>query len=163
MKHTVIWYFVVLVWYEVLFSYLVLALVFSLTKTLITLSKEQYLQGFNNYRRWLGLPAYKDFYDLSGNTETAKTLAKLYKTVEDVELLTGVLTERFSSKTLPTAKVLSNSFIINAILTNNLTTKHLWVPETFGWVEFFDLMKSTSLKSLVRRNVDIMDVHLYVK
>jgi len=126
-----------------------------LTKTLMALSREHGLQRFNNYRRLLGLPAYNDFFDLSGNSETAKKLAKLYKTVEDVELLTGVLTEKFSSVDLPTAQSLSNSFIINAILTNNLTTKHSWVPDTFGGVEFFHLVKSTTLKSLVLRNVGI--------
>ncbi|XP_060873945.1 prostaglandin G/H synthase 2-like [Metopolophium dirhodum] len=137
-----------------------------LTKTLMTLSREQCLQGFNNYRRRLGLPAYNSFFDPTGNVETATELEKLYSTVEKVELLTGVLTEKSSSGVLPTAKVLSNSFIINAILTNSLTTKQLWTPDTFGGVEFFKLVKSTSLESLVCRNVDNCDElknHRYAK
>ncbi|XP_060871392.1 prostaglandin G/H synthase 1-like [Metopolophium dirhodum] len=128
-----------------------------LTKTLMTLSREQCLQGFNSYRRRLGLPAYNSFFDLTGNVETAIELEKLYSTVEKVELLTGVLTEKSSSGVLPTAKILSNSFIVNAILTNSLTSKHMWAPDTFGGVEFFDLVKSSSLESLVCRNVDNCD------
>jgi len=137
-----------------------------LTKTLMTLSREQCLQSFNNYRRRLGLPAYNSFFDLTGNVKAATELEKLYSTVEKVELLTGVLTEKSSSGVLPTVKILSNSFIVNAILTNSLTTKHMWAPDTFGGVEFFDLVKSSSLESLVFRNVDNCDelkVHRYVK
>ncbi|XP_029345135.1 prostaglandin G/H synthase 2-like [Acyrthosiphon pisum] len=125
-----------------------------LTKTLMILSREQCLQSFNNYRRRLGLPAYKSFFDLTGNVETATALEKLYSTVEKVELLTGVLTEKSSSGVLPTAKVLCNSYIVNAILANSVTTKHLWAPDTFGGVEFFNMVKSTSLESLVCRNMD---------
>ncbi|XP_029348547.1 prostaglandin G/H synthase 1-like [Acyrthosiphon pisum] len=126
-----------------------------LTRTLMTISREHCIQGFNNYRRLLGLPAYNSFFDLTGNNETATELKNLYSTVEDVELLTGVLTERSISGVLPTAKVLSNSFVITAILTNNITAKHSWVPDTFGDVELFNLVKSASLKSLVYRNVDV--------
>jgi len=128
-----------------------------LTKTLMTLSRDQCLQGFNNYRRRLGLHAYNSFFDLTGNVETAIELEKLYSSVEKVELLTGVLMEKSSSGVLPTANVLSNSFIINAILTNRLTTKQSWTPDTFGGVEFFKLVKSTSLESLVCRYVDNCD------
>eukprot|EP00102_Acyrthosiphon_pisum_P017362 XP_008188708.2 PREDICTED: prostaglandin G/H synthase 2-like [Acyrthosiphon pisum] len=137
------------------------------TWTLMKLSREHCLQGFNSYRRLLGLPAYKSFFDLTGNKKTATKLTNLYSTVEEVELLTGVLTEKSSSRALPTAKILTDSFIINAILTNNLTAKHSWAPDTFGGVEFFNLVKSTSLKSLVYRNVDVnrdeLQVHLYAK
>jgi len=137
------------------------------TRTMMKLSRDNCVQRFNNYRRLLGLPAYNSFFDLTGNDETANELRKLYRTVEDVELLTGILTERSSSGALPTAEILSASFIINAILTNNITAKHSWTPNTFGGVEFFDLVKSTSLKSLVYRNVDLnsdeLQVHLYTK
>ncbi|XP_029345912.1 prostaglandin G/H synthase 2-like [Acyrthosiphon pisum] len=138
-----------------------------LTKTLITLSRSYSLQGFNNYRRLLGLPAYNSFLDLTGNHETATKLKNLYGTVDNVELLTGIVTERSRSEALPTAKVLSNSFIINAILTNDLTAKHSWVPYKFGGIEFFELVERTSLESLVYRNVDVnrdeLQISLYAE
>jgi len=140
----------------------------SLTKTLITLSREHNIQGFNSYRRHLGLPAYSNTYDLTDNLETAIALSKLYGTVDNVELLTGMMSEKPSAgDTLSTADVLTNSFIVNAILSNNLTSKHSWVPDTFGGVEFFDLVKSASLKSLVCRNMDVncdeLHVNLYAQ
>jgi len=141
------------------------ALTEKLTKSLMTLSRQKCLQGFNNYRRRLGLAAYNSFFDLTGNTETATELEKLYSSVENVEFLTGVFAEKSSSGVLPTIKVLSNSYLINSILTNHLTTKDSWVPDTFGGIEFFDLVKSTSLNSLVCRNVGLtfeeLQVYLY--
>ncbi|KAL4089107.1 hypothetical protein QTP88_024179 [Uroleucon formosanum] len=125
------------------------ALMEELTMKLMKLSRDQCLQGFNNYRRWLGLAAYNSFFDLTGNIETATELEKVYSTVENVEFVTGMFTEKYSSGVPPTIKVLSYSYIINSILTNHLTSKHSWVPDTFGGVEFFYLVKSTSLKSLV--------------
>jgi len=35
------------------------------------MSKEQCLQEFNYYRKQLGLPAYNNFFNLTGNVETA--------------------------------------------------------------------------------------------
>ncbi|KAL4089100.1 hypothetical protein QTP88_024172 [Uroleucon formosanum] len=133
-----------------------------LIKTLMTLSREQCVQGFNNYRRRLGLAAYDSFFDLTGSNETATELEKVYSSVENVELVTGMLTEKSSSGVLPTIKALSNSYIINSILTNHLTSKHSWAPDMFGGVEFFDLVKSTSLKSLVCRNVGMTFKELQV-
>jgi len=139
----------------------------SQTKTLITLSREHCLQGLNSYRRRLGLPAYSSFHELTGNPETAYKLLRMYGTVENVELLTGLMTEKLSEgDALPTAEVMTNSFIINAILSSNLTAQQSWVPDTFGGVEFFNLVKSTSLKSLVSRNVETrcdFNVNIYTK
>jgi len=136
-----------------------------ITKTLMTLSREKRIQGFNNYRRWLGLAAYNSFLELTGNNETATVLESLYSSVENVELVTGVFAEKSCSGVLPTIKVLSNSYLINSILTNHLTTKDSWVPDTFGGIEFFDLVKSTNINSLVSRNVGMtfeeLQVYLY--
>ncbi|KAL4089103.1 hypothetical protein QTP88_024175 [Uroleucon formosanum] len=118
----------------------------------MTLSREQCLQGFNNYRRRLGLAAYNSFFNLSGNNKTATELEKIYSSVESVEFETGVFTDKSSSGVLPTIKVLSNSYIINSILANHLTSEHSWAPVTFGGVKFFDLVRSATLNSLVFRN-----------
>jgi len=78
----------------------------SQTKTLITLSREHRLQGFYSYIRRLWLPAYSSFYQLTGNSETAFGLFRMHETVENVELLTGMMTEKPSAgDALPTAKV----------------------------------------------------------
>ncbi|XP_022176344.1 prostaglandin G/H synthase 2-like [Myzus persicae] len=137
----------------------------SMTKALITLSREHCLQGFNSYRRRLGLKAYKSIVEMTRNSDTAIPLLELYQTVEKVEFLTGMLAEGTSSQVLSTAEVLTNSYIINAILTNNLTSLDSWVPYTFGGEDCFKLVKTANLKSLVCRNMecDGLDIQLYAK
>lgn len=124
-----------------------------LTKLLIKLSRENGFQSFNNYRRKLGLYPYKNFYELTNNLETAKKLKNLYNNIEDVELLTGILTEKSSYGVASTASFLTNSFIINSILTNPLTSRELWKPDTFGGSEGFNIVKNANIQQLVCNNL----------
>ncbi|XP_060845938.1 prostaglandin G/H synthase 2-like [Rhopalosiphum padi] len=124
-----------------------------LTKTLMKLSREHAVQSFNNYRRRFGLPAYDSFFQLTKNWETADELKNLYQSVDDVELLTGVLTEGSRMGSLPTSTIMTQSFIINAILTNNLTSELSWKPNTFSGDGLFSLVKGTTLRSFVCNNL----------
>lgn len=139
----------------------------TLTKFLMKLSRENAVQSFNNYRRHLGLTAYKSFYQLTGNHATAKLLKLLYGKVENVELITGILTERKDdSYNVPTFTVLTKSFIINSILTNPLNSETLWKAETFGGDVGFHLVESANINNFVCNNlVDkcnefFVDVHV---
>ncbi|XP_025207795.1 prostaglandin G/H synthase 2-like [Melanaphis sacchari] len=138
-----------------------------LTEILMKLSREHSVQSFNNYRRRFGLPKYDSFYHLTNNWKTANGLNYLYKNVDDVDLLTGVMTERSRIGSLPTSTIVTHSFIVNAILTNGLTSEHSWKSDTFGGEQFFDMVKSTTLRSLVCRNLidycDGLNVGLYTK
>lgn len=138
-----------------------------LTKFMMSLSRENAIQSFNNYRRQFGLPAYDSFNSLTGYSETASELANLYETIEDVELLTGVLAERTKSGTVPTVTVMTDSFIVNAILTNDLTSELSWKPKTFGGDIGFHMIKDSNLKSFVCGNLkdtcDGLEIQLYVK
>lgn len=124
-----------------------------LTKFLLELSRENAVQSFNNYRRHLGLTAYGSFHELTGNWDTANALELLYGTVENVELLTGMLTEKKCDHAVPTFTVATNSFIINSIITNPLGSKLMWRPETFGGEFGFHLVKSANLKTFVCNNL----------
>ncbi|XP_025418087.1 prostaglandin G/H synthase 2-like, partial [Sipha flava] len=121
----------------------------SLTKLLMKLSRENAVQSFNRYRRYLGLDAYKSFYELTGNKETAKKLESLYENVDSVELLTGMLAEKISDKAVPTFTVLTNSFIVNSILTNPLYSETLWNTETFDGDYGFSIVKSANIKTFI--------------
>jgi len=123
-----------------------------LTKLMMTMSRENQVQSFNNYRRKLGLFPYKTFFELTRNLETAGKLKALYESVEDVELLTGMLTEANEGHLL-TATAMANSFIINAIMTNPLHDKHSWNPNTFGGNIGFNLVKSANMKTFVSNNL----------
>ncbi|XP_025419562.1 prostaglandin G/H synthase 2-like [Sipha flava] len=124
-----------------------------LTKLLIKLSRENRIKGFNDYRRHFGLRAYKSFYELTENHETANKLISLYGDVDNVELLTGMLTEKKSDNVVPTFTVMINSFIVNSIITNPLGSKELWNADTFGGEYGFDLVKSANIKTLICNNL----------
>lgn len=138
-----------------------------LTMLMIKLSRVNAVQSFNNYRRQFGLPAYDSFYSLTGDSQTAGELANLYESVEDVELLTGVLTEGTRGGAVPTVTVMTDSFIVNAILTNDLVSKLSWKPETFGGNIGFDIIKYSNLESLVCSNLedtcDGLEIQLYAE
>jgi len=71
--------------------------------------------------------------------DRAFELLRMHGTVENViELLTGMMAEKPSAgDALPMAEVMTNSFIINAILSNNHIVKNnSWVSDTFSGVEF---------------------------
>lgn len=123
------------------------------TKLMMKLSRENGLQSFNNYRIQLGLYPYETFYRLTRNWEIAEELKRLYGNVDNVELLTGILLERKSYGVASTASIMTNSFIINSILTNDLTSKILWEPITFGGNEGFDIVKTANIQKLVCNNL----------
>lgn len=135
----------------------------SLTKLLMKLSRENAMQSFNRYRRYLGLDVYKSFYELTGNWKTANKLESLYKNVDDVELLTGILAEKISNKAVPTFTVLTNSFIVNSIITNPLYSESLWNTDTFDGDYGFSMVKSANIKTFICNNlVDTCDNNLIV-
>ncbi|XP_025413807.1 prostaglandin G/H synthase 2-like [Sipha flava] len=126
----------------------------TLTKFLLELSRENAVQSFNNYRRHLGLTAYGSFYQLTGNRDTAKALKLLYGSVENVELMAGMLAERKDDVySVPTFTVVTKSFIINSILTNPLNSETSWKPETFGGDVGFYLVESANIKNFVCNNL----------
>lgn len=143
-----------------------------LTILLMQLSREGVTQSFNNYRRHMGLYAYKNFYDLTRNWEIANKLEKLYDHIEDVELLTGLLTEKPTNGFAPTVTIMMNSFIINSILTNPITSKALWNPVTFGGDDICDddgynIVRNSNIQSFIYNNLadksNNFKVSLYAK
>lgn len=137
-----------------------------LTAFMMELSRKNKLQSFNNYRRRLGLYPYSSFYKLTNNWTTATILKSLYNSIEDVELLTGMITEK-STNSVSTLMALTNSMIINAILTNDLNKKNLWKAETFGGDIGFNIVKSANIETFICNNLvdkcDGLKVKLYAK
>jgi len=123
------------------------------TSLMMKLSRENALQNFNNYRRKLGLLPYKNFYDLTEDEETVKILRELYNNVDDVELLTGMLTEKKKPEMLSTVQVMANSIIVNSILINPLNNEDSWKPETFGGNNGFDIVRSANIETFICNNL----------
>jgi hypothetical protein len=124
-----------------------------LTKILMKMSRENNVQSFNNYRTYLGLRAYKSFYDLTGNRKTAEILEFLYKNVDNVEILTGMITEKITDDIVPTFTVMINSFIVNSIVTNPLYSKTMWKPDTFDGDFGFSIVKHASIRTFICNNL----------
>lgn len=124
-----------------------------LTKRMMSLSREGSVQGFNNYRRKLGLYPYGSFDELTGNLETANELKALYDDVEDVELLIGMLTEKKTDGVVPTTTVLTNSFIVNSVLTNPLYSKNAWNEDTFGGNRNFQMVQTANIETFICDNL----------
>lgn len=141
----------------------------SLTRLMLKLSRENALQTFNNYRRHFGMNPYKSFYALTKNRIIANKLKLLYKDVENVELITGMVTESKSTGVMsPTTIAVAYNSILNAILKNSLSNKHTWNPVTFGGNVGFDTVRFASIEKLVCNNIveqicDDFKVNLYAK
>lgn len=132
---------------------------------LMKLSRDSSMQSFNNYRRKLKLYAYENFFELTENWETAEKLQKLYGDIENVELLSGILTEKTTNGLSQTLAVMTDSFVINSILTNPLTNS--WNSDTFGGDEGFEIVKSANIETFVCNNLpgkcDGFEVKLYAE
>jgi hypothetical protein len=124
-----------------------------LTKVLMKMSRENAVQSFNKYRTYLGLRAYESFYELTGNHETAEKMELLYENVDNVEMLTGMVTEKTTDDTVPTFTVMMNSFIVNSIVTNPLYSKSMWKPDMFDGDFGFSLVKSSSIRTFICNNL----------
>jgi hypothetical protein len=57
--------------------------------------RERQVPRYNDFRRLLGLIPAKSFEDLAHDEKTAKDLSEVYENVEEVDLLTGCLAEKF--------------------------------------------------------------------
>lgn len=119
----------------------------------MNLSRQSAIQSFNNYRRQFGLYAYNSFFELTNNWDIANKLKKLYNHIEDVELLTGLLIEKRYIGVVPTATIMTNSFIINSILTNPIAMQNLWKQETFGGDEGFNIVKNANIETFICNNL----------
>lgn len=136
-----------------------------LVEFLMRLSRDYSMQSFNNYRRNLGLKAYENFFQLTESSETADKLRNLYGNIENVELLSGILTEKTTDGISHTLAAMTNSFVINSILTNPLTNS--WTPDTFGGDEGFEVVRSANIETFVCNNLpgkcDGFQVKLYAE
>lgn len=109
------------------------------------MSRDNASQNFNNYRRKLALNPYRSFYDL---TENDVTVELLYWNVNDVEQLTGNRRLGF----LSIVQIITNSVIVNSILTNPLNGEDAWKSDTFGGNEGFGNVRIANIETFVRNN-----------
>lgn len=137
-----------------------------LTVFMMHLARQNKLQSFNNYRRHLGLYPYRSFLELTGDPGTALKLSGLYEDVEDVELLTGMLTEKVSKGIVSTVSALTDMFVVNSIMSGPPTGYDRWTSDAFGGYDP-EMIRTANINRLICDNLidkcNGLTIELYAK
>ncbi|RYF34403.1 MAG: hypothetical protein EOO21_04850, partial [Comamonadaceae bacterium] len=117
-------------------------------------SRKWKLRSYNDYRDRFGLPRVKTFLDLTEDKEAAAALASVYRHVDDVELLTGLLAESRGDDVvfgaLMTLMVGSDAF--SQALTNPLLSTALFNRDTFSQAGLDSILATSTLDQVAQRN-----------
>ncbi|MEP6501943.1 MAG: peroxidase family protein [Betaproteobacteria bacterium] len=121
----------------------------------VKMGRDFRLQGFNAYRRAFGLHPVTSWEGLTRDGATRAALAAVYKDVDQLELVVGLLAEDASEGalfgTLMNTMVASDAF--TQALTNPLLSKNVFNARTFTDYGLAQIAATPSLQSLVNRNV----------
>ncbi|XP_051893094.1 prostaglandin G/H synthase 1-like [Pristis pectinata] len=112
------------------------------------------LQPFNEYRKWFGLTPYKSFQELTGETEIAARLEKLYGHIDAMELYPALLLETPYENGIFGESIVEMGapFSLKGLLGNPICSPHYWKPSTFGGQTGFDIINTATLQKLVCLN-----------
>ncbi|XP_078405937.1 prostaglandin G/H synthase 1-like [Cetorhinus maximus] len=113
------------------------------------------LQPFNQYRKWFGLNPYKSFQELTGETEVAAQLEKLYGHIDAMEFFPALLLEApYENAIFGQSMVeMGAPFSLKGLMGNPICSPDYWKPSTFGGKTGFDIVKTATLEKLVCLNV----------
>ncbi|XP_078082700.1 prostaglandin G/H synthase 1-like isoform X2 [Mustelus asterias] len=113
------------------------------------------LQPFNQYRKWFGLTPYKSFQELTGETEVAARLEKLYGHIDALEFFPALLLEApYENAIFGESMVeMGAPFSLKGLMGNPICSPDYWKPSTFGGQRGFDIVNTATLKNLVCLNV----------
>ena len=113
------------------------------------------LRSYNDYREMLQYPRVTSFDQISSDARIQAELARVYGTVDNVELYVGLYAEDGRpNSALPS--MVGRLVAIDAFsqaLTNPLLSEHVFNPETFSPVGWEEIMGLHSLSQLVHRNI----------
>jgi prostaglandin-endoperoxide synthase 2 len=115
------------------------------------------IRPYNEYRSCFGLPPMKSFEELAGDGPLAVELKALYKDVDRVELLVGLLAEQ-GEASAPLGNLMTLMVGVDAFsqaLTNPLLSKNVYGEQCFSEVGIESIAKTSSFEDIVRRNSDL--------
>ncbi|NXE27990.1 PGH1 synthase, partial [Ardeotis kori] len=118
-------------------------------------SRQLRLQPFNEYRKRFGMKPYKSFRELTGEEEKAAELEELYGDIDALEFYPGLLLEKPQPNGIfgESMVEIGAPFSLKGLLGNPVCSPEYWKPSTFGGATGFEIVKTASLKKLVRLNV----------
>uniref|UniRef100_A0A8C4N3U7 Prostaglandin G/H synthase 2 n=1 Tax=Eptatretus burgeri TaxID=7764 RepID=A0A8C4N3U7_EPTBU len=112
-------------------------------------------QSLNQYRKHFGLKPYHSFEQLTGDTEMAADLAKLYSDINAMEFYLGLMVEKPRPEALfgETMVEAGAPFSLKGLMGNAICSPEYWKPSTFGGNRGFEIVNSASLRRLVCLNL----------
>ncbi|XP_043576034.1 prostaglandin G/H synthase 1-like isoform X2 [Chiloscyllium plagiosum] len=122
---------------------------------LIEYGRQLRFQPFNQYRKQFGLTPYKSFQELTGETELAAKLEKLYGHIDAMEFYPALLLEApYENAIFGQSMVeMGAPFSLKGLMGNPICSPDYWKPSTFGGKTGFDIVNTATLKKLVCHNV----------
>lgn len=112
------------------------------------------IRSYNDYRDRFGLPRVRSFPELTGEKVLAAKLSAVYKSVDQVELMAGLLAEERNEDAvfgdLMSFMVGSDAF--SQALTNPLLAKAIFNEETFSSAGHRCLVETSTIDQIVQRN-----------
>ncbi|XP_067868666.1 prostaglandin G/H synthase 1-like isoform X2 [Heterodontus francisci] len=113
------------------------------------------LQPFNEYRKAFGLTPYKSFQELTGETEVAAKLEKLYGHIDAMEFYPALILEApYENAIFGESMVeMGAPFSLKGLMGNPICSPDYWKPSTFGGKTGFDIVNTATIEKLVCLNV----------
>jgi prostaglandin-endoperoxide synthase 2 len=121
----------------------------------IALGRHAQLASYNEYRALCRFPRVTEFNQITGRPEVQEALARVYRTVDDVELYVGLFAEdvRPNSALSPLIGRLVGVDALSQALTNPLLAPGVFTPRTFSPLGMDLIAETRSLSDILHRNV----------
>jgi prostaglandin-endoperoxide synthase 2 len=120
----------------------------------IEFGRNQRLRSYNQYCTRFGEDAYLTFEDFTGDAALARELRSLYRDMDDVELVVGLLAEGRQRDSM-IGDLMRTMIAVDAFsqaLTNPLLSKNVYGPRAFGEEGMAVIEETRCLADIVRRN-----------
>ncbi|XP_050414504.1 prostaglandin G/H synthase 2 [Patella vulgata] len=127
----------------------------SVVRDTIKHGRELRLQSLNRYRQRFGLPAYKSFQELTGETKMAAELEELYGDIDGLEFYVGLIVEKRREKAMFGSSIveIGGPYSVKGLMSNPICSPKFWKPSTFGGEVGFNLIKTASIQKLFCQNI----------
>ena len=129
-------------------------------KTLLK-SRQWKIRGYNDYRAAFDLPRLTSFLELTRDSDLAEKLEGLYGSIDQLELLVGLLAEWRPQKAV-LGELMQKMVAVDAFsqaLTNPLLSSHVYGDAAFTCVGSKIIGKTSRLAQIVERNDHVAGQH----
>ncbi|TPV93662.1 MAG: hypothetical protein B7733_19335 [Myxococcales bacterium FL481] len=123
----------------------------------VRLSRQAKLRPYNEYRVHFGLKPKLSFHDLTSNGPLAAELERLYKSIDNVDYVVGLLAEEYDAKSmmgdLQLTMVAHDAF--THALTNPLLASRVFNEDTFSPTGLHIISTTSTLADVISRNTGL--------